>query len=99
MPNRRRLIETAAIVRRRLPGGAAKGRRKRAGAAESDLTVVRVPGAFEIPALLRKVALSGDYDAAVALGCVGSVPQSATGDISCHRAASSAGAEALQALF
>jgi 6,7-dimethyl-8-ribityllumazine synthase len=43
---------------------------RRLGAADADLTVVRVPGAFEIPALLRRLALSGDYDAAVAIGCV-----------------------------
>jgi 6,7-dimethyl-8-ribityllumazine synthase len=49
---------------------------KRLGAKEDDLTVVHVPGAFEIPAALRQVALSGDYDAAIALGCVirGSTP-------------------------
>ncbi len=49
---------------------------RRLGAKEDDLTVVRVPGAFEIPAMLRQVALSGDYDAAIALGCVirGSTP-------------------------
>ena len=43
---------------------------RRLGAAEDDLAVVRVPGAFEIPAALRVVALSGEYDAALALGCV-----------------------------
>ncbi|HJZ83594.1 MAG TPA: 6,7-dimethyl-8-ribityllumazine synthase [Polyangia bacterium] len=43
---------------------------RRMGAADDDLTVARVPGAFEIPALLRKLALSGDYDAAIAIGCV-----------------------------
>lgn len=48
----------------------------RLGASEKDLIVVQVPGAFEIPAMLRQLALSGDYDAAIALGCVirGSTP-------------------------
>ena len=41
----------------------------RSGAAQ-DLTVVRVPGAFELPVVVRKLAASGRYDALVALGCV-----------------------------
>jgi len=32
--------------------------------------VVRVPGAFELPVVARKLAASGRYDALVALGCV-----------------------------
>ncbi len=43
---------------------------KRHGAAESDITVVRVPGAFEMPLVVEKVAASGNYDAVVALGAV-----------------------------
>ena len=35
-----------------------------------DLTVVRVPGAFELPVVVRRLAASGRYDAVVALGCV-----------------------------
>jgi 6,7-dimethyl-8-ribityllumazine synthase len=35
-----------------------------------DLTVVRVPGAFELPVVARKLGGSGRYDAVVALGCV-----------------------------
>jgi 6,7-dimethyl-8-ribityllumazine synthase len=38
--------------------------------APGDLTVVRVPGAFELPVAARKLAASGRYDAVVALGCV-----------------------------
>jgi 6,7-dimethyl-8-ribityllumazine synthase len=40
------------------------------GGAASDLLVARVPGAFELPVVARKLALSGHYDAVVALGCV-----------------------------
>jgi 6,7-dimethyl-8-ribityllumazine synthase len=40
------------------------------GGAANDLTVVRVPGAFELPVVVRKLAGSGRYDAVVALGCV-----------------------------
>ncbi len=43
---------------------------KRHGAAEADITVVRVPGAFEMPLVLEKIAGKGDYDAIVALGAV-----------------------------
>ncbi len=43
---------------------------KRHGAADSDITIVRVPGAFEMPLVVEKVAASGDYDAVVALGAV-----------------------------
>jgi 6,7-dimethyl-8-ribityllumazine synthase len=40
------------------------------GGAEGNLTVVRVPGAFEIPAAIEKMAASGAYDALVCLGAV-----------------------------
>ena len=43
---------------------------KRHGMKEEDITVVRLPGAFEMPLVLDKVAASGDYDAIVALGAV-----------------------------
>jgi 6,7-dimethyl-8-ribityllumazine synthase len=43
---------------------------KRHGADESDITIVRVPGAFEMPLALEKLAAKGDYDAIVALGAV-----------------------------
>lgn len=48
----------------------------RHGAEREHLTVVRVPGAFEIPPVARKIALSGKYDALVCLGAVirGSTP-------------------------
>ena len=42
----------------------------RSGAAEADLSVVRVPGAFEMPGVLRRVADTGEYDAVVCLGAV-----------------------------
>ncbi len=37
---------------------------------DSDLTVVRVPGAFELPVVCRKLALSEKYEGLVALGAV-----------------------------
>ena len=41
-----------------------------AGVASSDITVVRVPGAFEIPLAAQHAAESGRYDAIVCLGCL-----------------------------
>jgi 6,7-dimethyl-8-ribityllumazine synthase len=41
-----------------------------AGAAPSDITVVRVPGAFEIPLAAQRAAESRRYDAIVCLGCL-----------------------------
>ncbi|WP_428099965.1 6,7-dimethyl-8-ribityllumazine synthase [Candidatus Rariloculus sp.] len=40
------------------------------GADAADITVVRVPGAYETPLAIRKMAASGSYDALVAVGCV-----------------------------
>lgn len=41
-----------------------------AGAAPDDITVVRVPGAFEIPLAAQHAAESGRFDAIVCLGCL-----------------------------
>jgi len=43
---------------------------KRHGAEEADLTIVRVPGAFEMPVAIERIAAKGGYDAIVALGAV-----------------------------
>jgi 6,7-dimethyl-8-ribityllumazine synthase len=40
------------------------------GARASDVTTVLVPGAFELPLAVRRVAAGGRYDAIVALGTV-----------------------------
>ena len=41
-----------------------------AGVADRDVTVVRVPGAFEIPLAAKHAAESRRFDAIVCLGCV-----------------------------
>jgi 6,7-dimethyl-8-ribityllumazine synthase len=41
-----------------------------AGVAESDVTIVEVPGSFELPFAALAAARSGRFDAVVALGCV-----------------------------
>jgi 6,7-dimethyl-8-ribityllumazine synthase len=43
---------------------------KRSGVAESDITVVKTPGAFEIPVVVQGLAQSGNYNAIIALGAV-----------------------------
>src|SRR6202012_462393 len=40
------------------------------GGAAEDLLVARVPGAFDLPVVARKLAASGLWDAVIALGCV-----------------------------
>jgi len=43
---------------------------RRHGASDAQIDVVRVPGAFEMPPVVRKLAMSRRYDAIVALGAV-----------------------------
>ena len=42
----------------------------RSGALDADIDVVRVPGAFEIPLIAKKLAGSQKYDAVIVLGVV-----------------------------
>lgn len=64
----------AFIVERLLEG--AHDTLTRHGVEEENLTLVRVPGAFELPLAVKMMARSGQYDAVIALGCVirGSTP-------------------------
>ncbi|MCX6899429.1 MAG: 6,7-dimethyl-8-ribityllumazine synthase [Verrucomicrobia bacterium] len=41
-----------------------------AGAKQGDVTVIRVPGAFEVPVVVGRLASSGSYDAIIALGVI-----------------------------
>ena len=43
---------------------------KRHGAADKQIEIVRVPGAFDLPVAARKLALSRRYEALIALGAV-----------------------------
>jgi 6,7-dimethyl-8-ribityllumazine synthase len=43
---------------------------RRHGAEEADLTIVRVPGAFEMPVAIERIAAKGDQDAIIAVGAV-----------------------------
>jgi 6,7-dimethyl-8-ribityllumazine synthase len=42
----------------------------RSGAADTDIDVVRVPGAFELPLVTKKLAGTQKYDAVITLGAV-----------------------------
>ena len=42
----------------------------RSGAKESDIEIAKVPGAFEIPLVAKKLAVAGRYDAVICLGAV-----------------------------
>ncbi len=43
---------------------------KRHGASEKQIEIVRVPGAFDIPIVVRRLAMSKRYDALITLGAV-----------------------------
>lgn len=42
----------------------------RHGASERAIDVIKVPGSFEVPLAVKKAALSGKYDAVVAIGAI-----------------------------
>jgi len=43
---------------------------QRHGVEDSDLTIVRIPGAFEMPVTIERIAAKGGYDAIIAVGAV-----------------------------
>jgi 6,7-dimethyl-8-ribityllumazine synthase len=58
-----------SLVTEQLLSGASDALRRH-GVRDGDIDVFRCPGTFELPALLRRVAATGRYDAVVALGAV-----------------------------
>ena len=58
-----------AFVTSRLCDGAMAQLRD-AGLGQSDIRVVEVPGAFEVPQMAAKLAAGGQYDGVVCLGCL-----------------------------
>ena len=58
-----------AFITERLLQGALDGLR-RTGARSADVTLMRIPGSFELPAAARMLAQSGNYDAIICLGCL-----------------------------
>jgi len=57
------------FITSKLLGGALDGL-TRHGIGDSAITVVWVPGSYETPVTLKKLAESGKYDVLIALGCV-----------------------------
>ncbi len=57
------------FITEKLVGGAIDAL-SRSGAEDKDITLVKVPGAFEIPLIAKKMALTGKYDAIICLGAV-----------------------------
>lgn len=49
---------------------------RRHGIADSSMTIIRVPGAYELPLVAKRLAATGQYDGIIALGAVirGSTP-------------------------
>ncbi len=43
---------------------------QRHGASEKEIDIVFCPGAYEIPQVAQKVALTGNHDALICLGCI-----------------------------
>jgi 6,7-dimethyl-8-ribityllumazine synthase len=58
-----------SLITEQLLAGAVDALRRH-GADEAAIDVYRCPGTFELPALLKRVAGSGRYEAAVALGAI-----------------------------
>jgi 6,7-dimethyl-8-ribityllumazine synthase len=70
---RRRVVVIASRFNEFVVSGLVKGAVsawEKHGGNPAELTVVRVPGAFELPVLAARLAKSGKYEAIVALGCV-----------------------------
>jgi len=49
---------------------------RRHGGSEENITILRCPGAFELPLVAKKAAVTGNYDAIITLGVIirGSTP-------------------------
>lgn len=58
-----------AFITERLLSGALLALRQ-CGVKNEDVKIVRVPGAFEVPAAARMLAESGEYTGVIALGCL-----------------------------
>ncbi len=58
-----------SFITERLLRGAIDGLR-RAGAANDDIALVRIPGSFEIPSAARTLAETKKYDAIICIGCL-----------------------------
>jgi 6,7-dimethyl-8-ribityllumazine synthase len=54
----------------RLLEGAIDALKRHGNVSDEDITVVKVPGAYELPVAAKRIAAKGEYDAIIALGAV-----------------------------
>ncbi|MDC1255937.1 6,7-dimethyl-8-ribityllumazine synthase [bacterium] len=54
----------------RLLEGAVDTLKRHGNVADDDITVIKVPGAYELPLVAKKAAKNGSYDAIIAIGAV-----------------------------
>ncbi|RUO24409.1 6,7-dimethyl-8-ribityllumazine synthase [Aliidiomarina minuta] len=59
-----------SFIVERLLEGALETLQRIGQVSSDDITIVRVPGAYELPITAKKLAASGDYDALIAIGAV-----------------------------
>ena len=59
-----------SFITRRLLDGALDALNRHGVDLDENVDVIWVPGAFEMPLVVSRLASSGDYDAVIALGCV-----------------------------
>jgi 6,7-dimethyl-8-ribityllumazine synthase len=57
------------FITEKLVGGALDGL-TRSGASHTDIDIIKVPGAFEIPLVAKKMVQKGDYHAVICLGAI-----------------------------
>ncbi|WP_371377790.1 6,7-dimethyl-8-ribityllumazine synthase [Thalassotalea aquiviva] len=50
--------------------GAVDALKRQGQVAENDITIIRVPGAYELPVAAKRVAKKGNFDAIIAIGAV-----------------------------
>lgn len=50
--------------------GAIDALKRHGNVADDDITVIRVPGAYELPVAAKRIAAKGEFDAIIAIGAV-----------------------------
>ncbi len=89
----------SAIVEQ-LVAGALDGLRRH-GVADDAITLVRCPGAWELPTVCRRLVASAGYDAVIALGCVirGDTPHFEQVAAECSKGVAQAGMGEVPVIF
>jgi 6,7-dimethyl-8-ribityllumazine synthase len=69
----RRFAIVVSSFNKEITDGLLRGARavlSESGVSDADVTIVRVPGAFEIPLAARHLAATGQFDGVICLGCL-----------------------------